>query len=99
MIAAYVAGYEVWAELIGREQDQHHRKGWHPTAVYGTVAAAAASAVLRKLDAELASRAVGIAASLAAGVVANFGSMTKPFQVGRTAQSGAASRRGSRRPA
>ena len=88
MIAAYAAGYEVWAELIGRDQDQHHRKGWHPSAVFGAVAAAGASAVLRKLGPELASRAVGIAASLAGGVAANFGSMTKPYQVGRAAQSG-----------
>ena len=82
MIAAYVAGYEVWAELIARDQDQHHRKGWHPSAVFGPVAAAAAAAVLRRLDAARASHAVGIAASLAGGVVANFGSMTKSFQVG-----------------
>src|SRR5262245_50313187 len=88
MIAAYVAGYELWAELIARDQDQHHRKGWHPSAVFGTVAAAGASAVLRALDPEQSSRAVGIAASLAGGVVANFGSMTKPYHVGRAAQSG-----------
>jgi 2-methylcitrate dehydratase PrpD len=44
--------------------------------------------VLRGLDAAQASHAVGIAASLAGGVVANFGSMTKSFQVGRAAQSG-----------
>jgi len=88
MSRAYVAGYEVWAELIGRDKDQHHLKGWHPSAMFGTVAAAAASAVLRKLDAGKASHAIGIAASLAGGVVANFGSMTKPFHVGRAAQSG-----------
>jgi 2-methylcitrate dehydratase PrpD len=88
MIAAYVAGYEIWAELIGREADQHHSKGWHPTAVFGAVAAAGASAVLRKLDAGRAAHAIGIAASMASGVVANFGSMTKPFQVGHAAQSG-----------
>ncbi len=88
MSTAYAAGYEVWAELIGRDRDQHHLKGWHPSAIFGTVAAAAASAVLRNLDAARASHAVGIAASLAGGVVANFGSMTKPFHVGRAAQSG-----------
>lgn len=88
MIAAYVTGYEVWAELIARDQDQHHRKGWHPSAVFGPVAAAAAAAVLRRLDAARASHAVGIAASLAGGVVANFGSMTKSFHLGRAAQSG-----------
>jgi 2-methylcitrate dehydratase PrpD len=56
--------------------------------VFGAIAAASASSVLRRLDADAASRAVGIAASLAGGVVANFGTMTKPFQVGRAAQSG-----------
>jgi 2-methylcitrate dehydratase PrpD len=90
MIAAYATGYEIWAELADREPDSLHQKGWHPSAIYGTLAAAGASAVLRRLDAEHASRAVGIAASLAGGVVANFGSMTKPFHLGRTAQSGLA---------
>jgi 2-methylcitrate dehydratase PrpD len=88
MSKAYVAGYEVWAELIRRDGDQHHLKGWHPSAVFGTFAAAAASAVLRRLDARKAANAVGIAASMAGGVASNFGSMTKPFQVGRAAQSG-----------
>ncbi len=88
MIAAYVAGYEIWADLIRRDADQHHAKGWHPSATFGTIAAAGASAVLRGLDADAATNAVGIAASLAGGVAANFGSMTKPFQVGRAAQSG-----------
>jgi len=88
MIAAYVAGYETWAELIRRDHNQHHAKGWHPSAVFGALAAAAAAASLRKLDAEQSSRAVAMAASLAGGIVANFGSMTKPLQVGRAAQSG-----------
>src|SRR6266511_438737 len=42
MIAAYVAGYETWAELIRRDHNQHHAKGWHPSAVFGALAAAAA---------------------------------------------------------
>jgi 2-methylcitrate dehydratase PrpD len=88
MANAYVAGYEVWAELIRRDADQLHMKGWHPSAVIGTIAAAAACAVVRGLDAGKAAHAAGIAASLAGGVAANFGSMTKPFQVARAAQSG-----------
>jgi 2-methylcitrate dehydratase PrpD len=88
MARAYIAGYEVWAELIGRDKDQHHLKGWHPTAVFGAVAAAAACTVLRGLDAEKSATATAIAASLAGGIAANFGTMTKPFQVGRAAQSG-----------
>jgi 2-methylcitrate dehydratase PrpD len=88
MIAAYVGGYELWAEMTRRDPDQHHRKGWHPTAMFGTIAAAGAVSVLRGHDAAMASRTIGIAASLAGGIVGNFGSMTKPYQVGRAAQSG-----------
>lgn len=88
VIAAYVAGYEVWAELIGRDADKHHGKGWHPTAVFGTVACAAAAARLQGLSAEQCAHALGTAASMAGGLVANFGSMTKPLQVGLAARNG-----------
>jgi len=88
MLAAYVAGFEVWGELIAREPVPLHRKGWHPTAVLGTVAAAAACAKLRGLDAKATATAMAIAASMSSGLVANFGTMTKSFQVGRAAQSG-----------
>jgi aconitate decarboxylase len=87
-IAAYVAGYETWAELVSRDADKHHGKGWHPTAVFGTVAAAAAASKLSKLTPEQTTYALAIASSMAGGLVANFGSMTKPFQAGRAAQSG-----------
>ena len=87
-VAAYVAGYETWAHLVERDPDPYHRKGWHPTAVMGPVAAAAAIANLRRLDAEKATMAIAIGASMSAGVVANFGTMTKPFHAGRAAQSG-----------
>jgi 2-methylcitrate dehydratase PrpD len=40
MLAAYIAGYEVWAELLAHEPTPLHRKGWHPTTVLGTIAAA-----------------------------------------------------------
>jgi 2-methylcitrate dehydratase PrpD len=88
MLAAYVAGFEVWAELLARQTTPLHRRGWHPSAVLGTVAAAAACAKLRRLDAPGAATALAIAASMCAGLVANFGTMTKSFQVGRAAQSG-----------
>ncbi len=88
MLTAYVAGFEVWAELLLREPAPLHRKGWHPSTVLGTVAAAAACAKLRRLDASGAATAMAIAASMASGLVANFGTMTKSFQVGRAAQSG-----------
>ncbi len=89
MLTAYVAGYEVWAELLSRDPTPLHRKGWHPSAVLGTVAAAAACAKLRRLDVDRSATALAIAASMSSGLVANFGTMTKSFQVGRAAQSGA----------
>ena len=52
MVTAYAAGYEVWAELLVREPAPLHQKGWHPTTVRGTVAAAAACAKLRELGPE-----------------------------------------------
>jgi 2-methylcitrate dehydratase PrpD len=88
MIAAYAAGYETWAELASRDPDQHHEKGWHPTGIFGAIAAAAACASLRKLDAEKAAHAIALGASQSAGIMANFGTMTKPFHAGRSAQSG-----------
>jgi 2-methylcitrate dehydratase PrpD len=88
LLAAYVAGYEVWAELLVREPVPLHQKGWHPTAVRGPIAAAAACARLRRLSPQKCQTALAIAASMAGGVVANFGSLTKCFQVGRAAQSG-----------
>jgi 2-methylcitrate dehydratase PrpD len=54
----------------------------------GALATAAACARLRKLDPERTAHAIAIAASLASGLVANFGTMTKSLHAGRTAQSG-----------
>jgi 2-methylcitrate dehydratase PrpD len=88
MATAYVAAYEVFAELIRREQDILHNFSWHPTGAYGAVACAAAAAVLRRLDATRTAHALAIAASHVGGLIANFGSDTKPLHAGRAAQSG-----------
>src|SRR5437667_1039570 len=48
MLAAYVAGYETWAELAWRDPGHHHRNGWHPTGIFGPIGAAAACASLRR---------------------------------------------------
>ncbi|HYF20571.1 MAG TPA: MmgE/PrpD family protein [Ramlibacter sp.] len=88
MVTAYAAGYETWAELMRREADHYHNRSWHPTGVFGPIAVAAACASLRGLGAEQAVHALGIAASQAGGLIANFGSMTKPFHAGRASQSG-----------
>ncbi len=84
-LRAYLVGYEVWAELLSREPDAYHVKGWHPTAVLGTVGATAAVAHLHRLSAGDSRNALALAASMAGGLVANFGTMTKPFHAGRAA--------------
>lgn len=88
VVTAYVAGYEVWADLVDRERGKHHDKGWHPTGIFGPIAAAAACARLRRLDAGRSAAALGIAASRAGGLMANFGTMTKPFHAGCAAHAG-----------
>lgn len=87
MITAYVAGYEVWADLVGRGRN-YHAKGWHPTSVFGVVGAAAAAAVLLKLDAVKAANALAIATSHASGLSVNFGTMVKPYHAGMCARDG-----------
>ncbi len=84
-LRAYLVGYEVWAELFTREPDAYHVKGWHPTAVLGTIAATAAVAHLHGLSDAACRNALALAASMAGGLVANFGTMTKPFHAGRAA--------------
>ena len=88
MMVAYAAGYEVWAELAQRDPDHHHNKGWHPTGIFGAIGAAAACASLNKLNAEQCAMAIALGASQSAGIMANFGTMTKPFHAGRSAYSG-----------
>lgn len=88
MMVAYAVGYEVWAELARRDPEHYHTKGWHPTGILGSIAAAAACASLNKLNAEQCAMAISLGASQSAGIMANFGTMTKPFHAGRSAQSG-----------
>lgn len=93
MLSAYVAGYEVWANLVDRERDIHHTKGWHPTGVFGAIGAAAACSALRRLDGSQCTHALGLGASQSAGIMSNFGSMAKPFHAGRAAHAGIISAR------
>jgi len=66
----------------------HYVKGWHPTSTLGIFGTVAASARLLKLDLQQTTMALGIAASCAAGIKANFGTMTKPLHAGHSARGG-----------
>lgn len=89
--AALVAAYDVGAAVFrGVAQalpaTEHYRRGWHTTSTVGRLAAVAALAALRGLDESATRSALGVAASLAAGSRANFGTMTKPLHAGAAAR-------------
>jgi len=88
MAAAYLAGYEVWADLMLREPDLFYDRGWHPTAVLGPIGAAAAAAVVMGLNETMSRHALALAASDSGGVFENFGTMAKPWHGGRAAAAG-----------
>src|SRR5687767_15377597 len=66
----------------------HYKRGLHSSGTVGTFGAAAASAMLLGLTGEKLAWTLGIAASMAAGIRCNFGTMTKPLHVGRAAENG-----------
>jgi len=67
-----------------------HKAGFHPTAVFGTMAAAAGVGTALKLDARQLANALGIAGSMASGIIEYLadGSSTKRMHAGWAAQSG-----------
>jgi 2-methylcitrate dehydratase PrpD len=87
LIEAYVAGYEVTAKLVHSLRESAH-EGWHAPSTLGSFGAAAGCAKLLGLSAAQTEMALGITASMASGVVANFGTMTKPLHVGLGARNG-----------
>jgi 2-methylcitrate dehydratase PrpD len=87
-LTAYILGFEVETKIAMCVNFHHYTKGWHPTATLGTFGAAAACAKLLKLDPKQTATALALAASSAAGIKANFGTMTKPMHVGKSAKEG-----------
>ena len=88
VLTAYVVGYEVACCVAGPILQSHYVQGWHSTATFGSLGAAAAAAWLLKLNVHQARMALGVAASLAGGLRQNFGTMTKPLHAGKAAANG-----------
>jgi 2-methylcitrate dehydratase PrpD len=88
VLQAYLIGTEVAMRIGSLVNPSHYRQGWHATATLGTFAACAASGRLLGLDADMMRNALGTAASFAAGIRSNFGSDTKPLQVGQAVANG-----------
>ncbi len=88
ILTAYIIGIEIEARLGEAIGLYSSRIGWHPTAIIGTIGASMACAHMLKLDFEKTQTAMGIACSLASGIIQNFGSMTKPLHAGNAARNG-----------
>jgi 2-methylcitrate dehydratase PrpD len=87
-VAAYVAGYETACRLAVALGPEPYLRGFHATGTAGTFAAAAGCSRLLGLDAHRTAQALGIAASQAAGLKCNFGTMTKSLHAGNACRSG-----------
>jgi 2-methylcitrate dehydratase PrpD len=85
---AYVVGFETECRIARGVHFHHYDKGWHPTATLGIFGTVAAAARLLRLTPEQTAVAIGLAASLASGLKANFGTMTKPLHVGHAVRNG-----------
>ena len=88
LLVSFMVGVEVQHRIARGVNFHHYAKGWHPTATLGVFGATAAVGHLLELDRQQVAVALAIAASFAAGIKANFGTMTKPLHVGHTARSG-----------
>jgi 2-methylcitrate dehydratase PrpD len=88
LIEAYVIGVETICAMAKVLNFHHYEKGWHPTTTLGIFGAVAANARLQGLDVDKTATAIAIAASMASGIKANFGTYTKPYHVGQCTRNG-----------
>ena len=87
-LTAYVTGVEISTRLGKAISPDHYLAGWHATATLGSIGAAAAVGKLLNLSAEELHAALGFAATQASGLREAFGSLAKPFHVGKAAMNG-----------
>jgi 2-methylcitrate dehydratase PrpD len=88
LMLAYHLGVEVECKIAEAIAPRHYEDGFHSTGTCGAIGAAAACAQLRGFTAPQVATTLGIAASQAAGLRENFGTMMKPFHAGHAAEIG-----------
>ena len=87
-ITAFASGFEVGCKIAEAINPDHYMRGFHTSGTIGTFAAAAAAGKMLGLDEVSIAKAIGLSASMASGIRAGFGTMTKPMHVGRAAENG-----------
>jgi len=87
-LTAFIAGFEVECKIAEAINPDHYMRGFHTSGTIGTFGAAVAAGKLLQFKVEQMRQTIGIAASMASGIRANFGTMTKPLHVGRSSENG-----------
>jgi 2-methylcitrate dehydratase PrpD len=87
-LTAFLAGFEVECKIAEAINPDHYMKGFHSSGTLGTFGSAVTAAKLLGFDRAATARTIGLAASMAAGIRAGFGTMTKPMHVGRSSENG-----------
>jgi 2-methylcitrate dehydratase PrpD len=90
--AALIAGSELACRIGMAAPLQFHKRGWHPTGIFGAIGATYAACRLLRLDAAQTAHAVGIVGSFAAGIGIGMreGMESPNLHAGWAAQSGVA---------
>lgn len=86
-LKSVIVGYDMFART-GRTVNPTHYRTWHTTGTCGTIAAAATAASILKLTPEEANNALGLACTMAGGLVESFGSHAKAINIAEACQNG-----------
>ncbi len=87
-VTAFNAGFEVECKIAEAINPDHYARGFHTSGTIGTFGSAVAAAKILDFNEEQIAMTIGIASSMASGIRANFGTMTKPLHVGRSSENG-----------
>ncbi len=87
-IESFVAGYETSGRVGRLVSPSHYQKGFHVTGTVGSFSATAAAGRMLGLSDRQLAVAFGIAATQAAGLKSNFGTMCKPLHAGTASEHG-----------
>jgi 2-methylcitrate dehydratase PrpD len=87
-LTAFLTGFEVECKIAESIHPDHWARGFHTSNTCGIFGATATASRLMGLPANRIRSAFGIAASMAAGLTVNLGTMVKPLHMGRAAENG-----------
>lgn len=87
-LTALIVGVEVECRIGNAVYPHHYDRGWHITGTAGVFGAAAAVGKAMNLSCQQMQWAFGLAATQAAGLREMFGTMTKSFHPGKSAENG-----------